>query len=224
VFFWLTCILLNIGACGPLLASTLLTSLGGIAEDIKGGVEAYARDHNGTPPESWGDLRTYQSWGDFRPYLDFDHVENTFKMPVQSAMMMMGEVHPTLEGTDPEKIVAMTAFNINEDWREEIGRYVVVQRGDGEFTFHWANESAILKACAAVNVMLPPTAVFQEKPRKVRGWEYVQPRMLLVLGSVAALIIVGAIFWRRHRGAAAKHRSAELDRLDETKDDIVIKW
>lgn len=159
---WIVALLIFWG-CALLPAATVSTQLSSVAHGIADRFNDYAAAHNGAAPKSWDDLR---------PYLDFDRMEITLGGALQTKMILLGDVQPTIEGSSQRKVVAMTAFPISEDRRKENGRYIVYQQDNGKFAAQWESEQTIQKALASANVSVPPAAIHQEQLLKPLDPEY----------------------------------------------------
>jgi len=152
-----------IAGCSHLAASTISTQLSSIARGIADRIDVYAHEHEGVLPASWDDLRTY---------MDVSRMEINLGVPLNEKMLLFGKNHPIIEDAAGVEIVAMTAFPIDEDRRNGIGRYVVYREKSGKFAAKWEAEDAIQNALAKSNVSVPSAAVFQEKLIKPLYPEY----------------------------------------------------
>jgi hypothetical protein len=136
-------------------ATSISTQLSSVAEGIADRFNEFAGDHGGMSPKSWDDLR---------PYIDFDRLYINLGGPIETKMLLLADVHPTIAGSDPGELAALTAFPINEDRRKGVGRYVVYRRGNGKFAARWEAETTIQQALSDAKVAVPPSAVYQEQP------------------------------------------------------------
>ena len=144
-------------------ASTVSTRLNSVANGLADRISGYATKHNGNAPKSWDDLK---------PFVDFERAEINLGASFQSTMTLFSGVYPALEGAAGDRIVAITAFPIDEDRRNGIGRYIVYQQTNGDFGARWESEQTIQKALVTARVSIEPAAVYHERLIKPLYPEY----------------------------------------------------
>lgn len=146
-----------------LLATSISTLDSGLAAGMAARINEYAADHGGVPPRTWDDLR---------PYVDFGRLEINIGGKLETRMILFGEVKPLVDGAVKTNIVAMTAFPIEEDRRESIGRYIVYQDKSLRFVARWESEEMIQAALLNSNLEMVSPPVYRERLFKPLYPEY----------------------------------------------------
>lgn len=144
-------LLVALSETGTVRATTVVSPLQIVSSNLSDALESYARDHDNQLPTSWGELGDYIDVFLVEKALGTSLDNRFVLMPDAEVQMASGE----LSGSQTGRVVAITRSQINEDRRQESGRYVIWVDGEGQIQSNWSGESVIGPSFAAAGIALP---------------------------------------------------------------------